>query len=249
LFQPSADPVEQAARPWELGCEDRQARGNHEDRRPRQDDHGDTDGEDGATDERDGDSANVSQHLTSSSSAKKLQIGGCMEPLRKPAARQRSRDDEPAEEVRGWIARAFTRVEDVVYVGLGVLLAGSALVLLVDGGLQFVRLFTAGDRLQPAVIDLLDRILLILMIVEVMYTVQVSFREHSLMPEPFLIVGLIAATRRILVLTAEFADLTDKGPEVFRNAMIELGILTAMVLVLVTSLLVLKRRPVQAERA
>jgi hypothetical protein len=94
-----------------------------------------------------------------------------------------------------------------------------------------------------------DRILLILMIVEVMYTVQVSFREHSLVPEPFLIVGLVAATRRILVLTAEFAELTDKGPEVFRNAMVELGLLTAMVLVLVTSILILKRRPVQADRA
>ena len=37
------------------------------------------------------------------------------------------------------------------------------------------------------IIDLLDRLLLILMIVEVMYTVQVSFREHALAPEPFLI--------------------------------------------------------------
>ncbi len=43
---------------------------------------------------------------------------------------------EPAD-ARGWIARAFTLVEDVVYVGLGVLLAGAALSLLVDGGVQF----------------------------------------------------------------------------------------------------------------
>jgi uncharacterized membrane protein (DUF373 family) len=51
-------------------------------------------------------------------------------------------------------------------------------------------------------VDLLDRMLLILMIVELLYTVQVSFREHTLVPEPFLIVGLIAVTRRILVVTA-----------------------------------------------
>lgn len=160
-------------------------------------------------------------------------------------------DGEAAEpeEVRSWIARTFTRVEDVVYVGLGVLLAGSALVLLFDGGMQFIRLFTAGDRLQANVIDLLDRILLILMIVEIMYTVQVSFREHSLVPEPFLIVGLVAATRRILVITAEFAELMDKEPAAFANAMIELGLLSAMVLILVVSLILLKRRPVQAERA
>jgi hypothetical protein len=171
-----------------------------------------------------------------------------MKALRRPS-QEAPREDDPAAEVRGWIARAFTRIEDVVYVGLGVLLAGSALVLLGDAALQFLGLFSAGDRLQPAVVVLLDRILLILMIVEVMYTVQVSFREHALVPEPFLIVGLIAATRRILVLTAEFAELADKGPEPFRNAMVELGLLIGMVLALVASLLLLKRRTVQAERA
>ena len=174
-----------------------------------------------------------------------------MEPVRASAHRKPGGrvDAAEPEEVRSWIARAFTRVEDVVYVGLGVLLAGSALVLLIDGGWQFVRLFSATDRLQPGVIELLDRILLILMIVEIMYTVQVSFREHSLVPEPFLIVGLVAVTRRILVLTAEFADLMEQGPGVFAHAMIELGLLSAMILVLVASLLLLKRRPVQAERA
>ena len=163
-------------------------------------------------------------------------------------AAARDSDAEP-EEVRSWIARAFTRTEDVVYVGLGVLLAGCALVLLLDGGRQFVQLFSVLDRLQPGVIELLDRILLILMIVEIMYTVQVSFREHSVVPEPFLIVGLVAVVRRILVLTAEFAELVDKEPPAFANSMIELGLLSAMVLVLVGSLLLLKRRPVQADRA
>ncbi len=38
-------------------------------------------------------------------------------------------------------------------------------------------------------VDLLDQILLILMVLEILYTVQVSFREHVLSPEPFLVVG------------------------------------------------------------
>jgi hypothetical protein len=166
------------------------------------------------------------------------------------ARRAATRDNtgEP-EEVRSGIARAFTWTEDVVYVGLGVLLALSALTLLVEGGWQFVRLFSATDRLQAGIIDLLDRILLILMIVEIMYTVQVSFREHALVPEPFLIVGLVAVIRRVLVLTAEFAELMDRQPTVFANAMIELALLSAMMLVLVASIILLKRRPVQAERA
>ena len=164
--------------------------------------------------------------------------------------KRRVEDDASAsaEDTRGWIARGFSLVEDVMYIGLGVLLAGSAVALLVDGGIQFARLLAAGEPLQPRVIELLDRLLLILMIVEVMYTVQVSFREHSLVPGPFLIVGLVAVTRRILVITAEFAELMERGDAAFRNAMIELGLLTFMVLVLVASIQVLARRDARAER-
>ena len=80
------------------------------------------------------------------------------------------------------------------------------------------------------------------MIVEILYTVQVSFREHALVPEPFLIVGLIAGIRRILVLTAEFGELLRTGGEAFRNAMLELGVLTVMVVALVGALTLLRRR-------
>jgi len=143
--------------------------------------------------------------------------------------------------VRERIAQSFTRVEDVVYVGLGILLAASAVVLLVDGVLTFGR-HLAGGTMPGRIIDLLDRILLVLMIVEILYTVQVSFREHTLAPEPFLIVGLIAATRRILVVTAEVGKLAEAGGSVFLHAMLELGLLTMMVLGLVVALVLLRKR-------
>jgi len=144
----------------------------------------------------------------------------------------------------------FTRVEDLVYVGLGALLAATAIVLLAVGVYDFVVLLVSG-ALPTNVVGLLDRILLILMIVEILYTVQVSFREHMLVPEPFLIVGLIAAVRRILVTTAEFSRMIEQGGEAFRNAIIELALLTVLVVALVASLLMLKRRPgaVGAERS
>jgi uncharacterized membrane protein (DUF373 family) len=152
--------------------------------------------------------------------------------------------------LRERIAQLFTRLEDVVYIGLGALLAASAVVLLLDGVLDFGRNLLAAT-VPGRVIDLLDRILLILMIVEVLYTVQVSFREHTLAPEPFLIVGLIAVTRRILVLTAELAELAQAGGPGFLHAILELGLLTLMVLVLVIALVLLRRRSSQAvaERA
>jgi hypothetical protein len=142
---------------------------------------------------------------------------------------------------REWVARAFTHVEDAVYLGVGLLLAASAIALLVVSGITFVRSVLEGV-LAARVVGLLDQVLLVFMIVEILYTVQVSFREHALIPEPFLIVGLIAGIRRVLVLTAEFGDLLDRGPEAFRNGMIELGLLTVMVLALVVALVLLRRR-------
>ncbi len=151
----------------------------------------------------------------------------------------------PPRSTREWISHGFGRVEDVVYIGLGVLLAASALALLFSGILSFWWSLTEGT-LSRDIIILLDRILLILMIVEILSTVQVSFREHALVTEPFLIVGLIAAIRRILVLTAEFSRLLEMGDAAFRNAMVELGLLTLMVVALVVSLYILRKQRADA---
>jgi len=149
---------------------------------------------------------------------------------------------EKPSRLRLLIAKVFTHVEDALYLGLGFLLACSAIALLVTGAVSLWQTVAAGvpaDR----IVNVLDRILLILLVVELLYTVKVSFREHALVPEPFLIVGLIAATRRILIVTAEAATALEKGAqEAFRNAMIELGVMTLMVLALVGSLLMLGKR-------
>src|SRR2546425_6818775 len=141
---------------------------------------------------------------------------------------------------RALVARAFTVVEDIVYVGLGLLLAGSALVLLVSGMISFGQNLMAAS-LTTNIVALLDRILLILLVVELLYTVQVSFREHGLIPEPFLLVGLIAAIRRVLVLTAKFGELHDDKEEVFRHFILELAVLTALIVALAVSLLLLRK--------
>lgn len=149
---------------------------------------------------------------------------------------------EPGESAaaRKWIARGFTAVEDIVYVGLGVLLGACALVLLLAGGFHFVHAVTSGEFVKESV-SLLDQILLILLVVELLYTVQVSFREHALVPEPFLLVGLIAAVRRVLVLTAEFGQMQTHTEEGDKHFIIELSILTFLILVVTVSLVLLRR--------
>jgi uncharacterized membrane protein (DUF373 family) len=151
------------------------------------------------------------------------------------------------QRLRAAVALAFARFEDLVYVGLGLMLAYSATALLITGAVTLWRSVGAGAPVS-AIIDLLDRALLVLMIVELLYTVQVSFREHALVPEPFLVVGLIAVTRRILVLTAEFSHLVDKPDVAFRKAMIEIALLTGMVLAMVASLRMLRGTRTAAPR-
>lgn len=130
----------------------------------------------------------------------------------------------------------FTRIEDVIYIGLGLLLAGIAGALLISEIIFFAQ-YILGGALSDNIVMLLDRILLIIIFVEVLYTVHVSYRQHVLQPGPFLVVGLIAATRRILVLTAELPKLIkEESNDLFRNSLLELALLTVLIVALVLSL-------------
>jgi uncharacterized membrane protein (DUF373 family) len=142
--------------------------------------------------------------------------------------------------VRQAVVQTLSSVEDIVYVGLGLLLTIAALTLLVIALKSMVDALW-NRALGGQIVSLLDQILLILLVIELLYTVQVSFRERGLIAEPFLVVALIAVIRRILVLTAEVPKLQEAGEVAFRHAMLELGVLTIMVLVLVGSLIMLQK--------
>ena len=80
-----------------------------------------------------------------------------------------------------------------------------------------------------------------IMLVEILHTIRITIREHTLVMEPFLIVGLIASVRRILILTPEAAEFLKSDPSAFRNSMIELVLLTLLILVLVVCIAILRR--------
>lgn len=143
--------------------------------------------------------------------------------------------------LREQLSHWFGLAEDTIYVGLGLLLIAIAVTLLITEIVYFAQ-YVSARTLTDNVVFLLDRILLIIIFVEVLYTVQVSFRQHVLRPEPFLVVGLIAVTRRILVLTAEMSKLAKETQEGFYNAMIELGLLTILIIALVVCLRMLRQQ-------
>jgi uncharacterized membrane protein (DUF373 family) len=65
-------------------------------------------------------------------------------------------------------------------------------------------------------------------------TIGIFVRENEIVAGPFLLVGLIAVVRRILLLTAE-AEQTI-GTQEFQNLIIELGVLTVLVISLAVAL-------------
>jgi hypothetical protein len=121
------------------------------------------------------------------------------------------------------------------YVGLGLLLVCSALTLLVTGLIQFVQSVEAGNF---RAVELLDRVLPVLFIVELIYAVEISFRKHALVPDPFLLVGLDSAIRRALLLTAELGGLREN---IEGGILIELAVLTMLMIAIAISLVMLRK--------
>jgi phosphate starvation-inducible membrane PsiE len=85
------------------------------------------------------------------------------------------------------------------------------------------------------------------MTMEIVYTVAISLQAHTLVAEPFLIIGTIAAIRRILVITATSTEVEYK-PDVFHNQLIELGLLAATVIALAVAIWILRHSQTLKDR-
>ena len=147
---------------------------------------------------------------------------------------------------RLWFTNIFSRAEDVVYAGLGLLLAVSALALLLAEMFSLTQHIAQG-QISDIIVPLLDQLLLIVILVELLFTVKVSFREHVLEPSPFLVVALVAVSRRIIVLSAELSKLIKEGEQVFQSALMELGLLILSAVALVFCLRMLRPRDAKVE--
>ena len=71
-------------------------------------------------------------------------------------------------DLREKISSVFTRVEDVTYVGLGVLLAVSALFLLLAAAWSLIEGLSFSGLAKDLTVEVLDQILLVLMIIEIL---------------------------------------------------------------------------------
>jgi phosphate starvation-inducible membrane PsiE len=140
----------------------------------------------------------------------------------------------------------FHQVEIVAYILLGVLLAAAAALGMGGSAILLLHGLQANADADSLVIAI-DRLLFVLMVVEILHTVRVSFRSGTLVAEPFLVVGLIASIRRVLVITLESSQANQYGkisPEsqaLLHSTLLELLVLGALILVMVLSIYLLRR--------
>ena len=143
----------------------------------------------------------------------------------------------------------FLTVEHGIHIAIGVVLSLTALIALAGAVLSLWGAMLDWSSGQGLLL-IMDRLLFVLMLAEILHTVRVSIRSGTLTCEPFLIVGLIASIRRVLVITLESSQNTPgKGTEggghdqMFQASMIELGVLAVLILVMVISIYLMRRSP------
>ena len=121
--------------------------------------------------------------------------------------------------------------QDVISVIVGVLLVALAAVVLALGVVDFSRDIAGNGAVETAVINLLNRVLLVLILVEIMHTVVLSLRAHHLVAQPLLAVGLVAVIRKILFVLSSEESVSST----------QLALLIAMIAVFVAALILVSR--------
>jgi uncharacterized membrane protein (DUF373 family) len=127
--------------------------------------------------------------------------------------------------------------EDVIYLSVAALLILAGLLLLAKSGYD---LFTkVGQGIEESVKLSLDTLLLVFIVVELLSAVKTTIVERKLVAEPFLLVGMIASIKEIILVTTE-VEFRVRGEE-FEQAVIEMALLGGLVVALSVAILMLRR--------
>jgi uncharacterized membrane protein (DUF373 family) len=146
--------------------------------------------------------------------------------------------------------RALRVAEDGIYVAVAVLLVAGALVLLVDAGSELLTVTGLSgvggeDNADSAVLIMLDRLLLVFVLVELIFAVRTTLKRREIAAEPFLIVGIIASIKEIIVLSVEAANVVEGKPTNENSGdpgqfALQFGLLGLLVLVLAGAAVLLR---------
>jgi uncharacterized membrane protein (DUF373 family) len=121
-------------------------------------------------------------------------------------------------------------------VAASVLLVGAAVATIVGTVTDLIQ-GAGGRQVDDAAIFVLERAMLLFIIAELLYTLRAVNLGSRITVEPFLLIGLIAIVRRVLVVTAEVEG---KGGEQVDDFVIQIAALAGLALVLTLSIRLLR---------
>ncbi len=154
----------------------------------------------------------------------------------------------PFKPRRAWIdiqlQSLFLSTQRALYGAVAFAILVATALVIFDALRSFLQLaHHAQTTISYTVLTAVDRLLLALMFLEILHTIQIIFGEefHLACVEPFLLVGIIASIRRILIISLELSHGTHASPEQFRAYMIETGVLGFLVLSFIWGVVLLRR--------
>ena len=133
--------------------------------------------------------------------------------------------------------RLIRVVEDAIHVVVAVLLTALAIALIIYTMRQTAFVLAGPYNMAAIVLTILNETLLLFIVAELLHTVAIAIKHGSALdPGPFIVIGLVAGIRRVLILTAEAEPAFRWDPQG-----IELLILMALILGLALTILVRRR--------
>lgn len=152
--------------------------------------------------------------------------------------------DKTPERIAGPVERVLAIAENTVYALVGLLLVAGSLVVLGATGYQLVNDLDEGA--VHAVEVALDGLLFVFILLELLGGLRATMVERRLVAEPFLIVGIIASIKEIVI--AALAAKNAKGDsDAFDDAMTQIGVLAGVVLLLAVAVFLIRRKEREPE--
>lgn len=129
-------------------------------------------------------------------------------------------------------------MEHGFYLALATALSGGGVALFAHVVYRFAA-HPTGQPFVDHVLALIEGLLLVFIVTELLHTVRAILDNKVLTAEPFLVVGIVAAIRRLIVISAEAPDYV--GEASFNDLMLEMGLLVTAVVALGITIAVLHR--------
>lgn len=146
----------------------------------------------------------------------------------------------PNADEETFLTRATNRglrvAEDGLYALVSLVLVAGAAIVLADSVHSLIT--ETADDVRKAIEHTLDSLLIVFILVELLSAVRTTIEERRLVAEPFLLVGIIASIKEIVVIGA-FAE---QGSEKVSESMLQVGVLGAVVVGLSVATLLVRRK-------